>query len=161
MAAGIVQMKGGEEAFRIRARRVSKGVRLDIKVHQAIEDLISDWCDGGDALRSLSYWGDGWSAAEPETDLKVRDLRIPTLYPITQIGEGLNCAPTRQGQYLANLAWLRIVGVSQGISIVVQGVFSLEEIQKWLKTVREDFDRIFQKELASFDIELQALVKER
>lgn len=60
----------------------------------------------------------------------------------------------------ANLSFIRTVGLSEGITYCIRGVFSLESIQKWIEETKVHLQKFYTQYLKPVDIEFVISTRE-
>lgn len=134
MAEDLTCIKRGETPIQGRLTRSSKGLRLSIKAHPLIEQLLREWSTH-EAI-SVGTLGREWFPSDKEP-FQVWSLNQslgpqlfgPALYyridqpgtPLIKIGDGMTTI---------NISFLRLIGISEGTgkTFDIKGVYSKDYI---------------------------------
>lgn len=124
--------KRGEVIIQTALRRTMKGVRLAVKVHPTIEELLRRW--GQDSHESVLVYGRHWVPTRGEDALRVWLIGSTDTehsynggsYSLEGVGQ-----PLVSRDSVLNLSFLRLVGASEGagMSFFLSDVYSTEELK--------------------------------
>jgi hypothetical protein len=128
----------GEQCARVSLKRNRKGLRVTVKAHEALEDLMRAWAGGHAA--GVSAGGRYWQAIDEEP---LRAYPIPDSIQTMESAGGryrmdLVGQPLMGSDGVLNLAFLRLAGVSSpaGLTFQVVGVFSDKELRNIAEAIR-------------------------
>lgn len=119
----------------INVRRVPRGLRMSIKVHPSVEAAIKALGDGKQ-IRANTH-GRLWKDAPLAWTLTDAEAARGQDYGLERLGWSL----LDEG-YL-NLSFLRLVGVSEGVTFDVEGVYSQEFITDLVRRVQQGMKSLY------------------
>lgn len=159
--------KQNEHLVNITLHRSRKGLSMTIRAIPAIEDLMREWGTG--ERQPVLAHGRNWIAPEGSV-LEVWQLSqaigpLPYdggVYSIERPGqllivEGVSL-DGRSTSEVINLSFLRLVGLSEGVTFKIAGVYTpdwLEEVGTKIKKATSRFWRTYMKD-ATIDVQLIA-----
>jgi hypothetical protein len=129
-------IKRGETILQYRYRRTIKGLKVWMKAHSLIEELIKEWTAKDAAEQAITTrlinYGRQWTGEDLRVYELVRGLEPRSFgdgeYTLADPGQEL--IQSRSG--MVNLGFLRLVGISSqdGVTFTVDGVYSPGEIKR-------------------------------
>lgn len=158
--------KRGEQIFSLSFRRTDGRVKVIVKAHEVIEDLMRSW-GSGERGAVIDFGGRNWVSPTP---LEVWDLS-PKMAQLLPYGEGYYTINEPGGELFlsdngirhgaaVNISFLRIVGVSEGVEFEVPGVHSLSFLKETQNRVNGAVKRLYTDFLLPVDLTLQINTQE-
>lgn len=156
-----VVMKNGDIALEARISRSTSGVRLRIQAHPAVEGLIRGWGQGRPSVPL-----EGWTV-EGQTNPYCHAPQYPlgaVAFPLGQyrmdlLGGHLLTPGANGALPTLNLSFLRIIGISQGITLYHNGVYSTDALATIANGVKLAVRDLCRHYLAPVDIGVTLTVK--
>lgn len=167
MSDGVVA-KRGEEVFIISFRRLSGTIRVYVKAHPTLENLMKSWGSGVSGS-IYDFGGRNWIFPPPGPE--VWDISaIPVVnrqyqdgyYTLFTPGHELYQETQLNGLQggLVNISYLRLVGISQGIEFELAGVHSVGWLQDCQRRSTAAVKRLYIDYLLPIDLTAQVVTQE-
>lgn len=158
--------KRGEQIFSLSFRRTDGRVKVIVKAHEVIENLMRSW-GSGERGAVVDFGGRNWISPTP---LEVWDLS-PKMAVVLPYADGYYTLNDPGGELFVlehgvrgtnavNISFLRIVGVSEGIEFEVPGVHSLSFLKETQNRVNGAVKRLYTDFLLPVDLTLQINTQE-
>lgn len=165
-------LKRGETVIYTRFTRSKGGIRLFIKTHPSIEDLMQGWAQG-EKVSIAEYGGRNWKPIDPKTKLMVwhipnkkEPVNLGTFQStISNPGGPLWRTPKEVGAGTnvgeVNFSFIRLVGVGEpeGVSFDINGAHSLEYLKDLNSKFKDAGKRFFQDYLLPVDLSVSVITQ--
>lgn len=163
--------KRGENIFNLSFRRLNGRVRVHVKAHPSIEELLKSW-GAGVSSPIIDFGGRNWIFEGPSPEVWDLDERYArdqsygdgyfTLglpgHDLYQERDGLARGPSVQP--LVNISFLRIVGISHGTEFELAGVHSMSYLLEVQQKIQKAVKRVYQDYLLPIDLTVQLNTQE-
>lgn len=160
--------KGGELLLQTQIVRNKNGVNVTVRASSAIEDMMATM--SGDATpQDVAMFHRYWKS---ERDLQVYALAADLAglkgtsarmaYRLDRPGQPLDLPPERGllGTSVVNLSFLRLVGVSGGITFTVNQVYSRDGVADLCKKLEEATRHFYIQYLKPVDMRIMVMTQE-
>lgn len=139
----------GENCAHVHLFRDSRGLRVSVKAHVALEEFMKNLGDG--RSQPVDAYSKLWqSVTTPTGTLDVynaRDYGVQSeTYRLDRPGQALSL-----DHQIVNLSFLRIVGVSQGVTFRIRGPFSRPEVDNLQDELTEAIEELYKTYIKPVD----------
>ena len=136
-------LKSGDKAISTVVRRTSKGLELNVRLHEAVEEFFR--ASAMEEILSIDLFGRKWISS---TRLEVYDLpeslkeAVPisdkSFYRLDRPGSDLT-GTNSMGQRYINMSFIRLVGASSdaGVTFLVNGVYEKDDVVNLASLITE------------------------
>lgn len=163
----VMVAKRGETVLQMAIRRGPKGLRIKVKAHALVEELMRSWAprlDNGEVEEvSPSDYGRYWKGLEgnltayrPAEGTGVFTFR-DGLYTLNALGQ-----PIKDNQGVLNLSFLRLKGISEGtgVTFYISGIYSDAEARKIKDLIEAAAGKFYSDYLLPVEMELTIMTQE-
>lgn len=158
----IEVIKSGGAMVRVGLLRTKDGLLLSPWIHPAMEELLRSW--GNEEMLDVGLYGRGWTVPAGDPPMRIWNL---TQDPgVMKVGDA-SFAINRPGRSISeggvlNLAFLRIVGASEGIgrAFLIKGVYTPEFIQDLGRSIANASARFYSLWMRPINISVTVSIQE-
>ena len=136
-------LKSGDKAISTVVRRTTKGLELNVRLHEAVEEFFR--ASAGEEIVPIDLFGRKWLSPEklqvydlPESMKDVVAISEKAYYRLDRPGSDL-VGTNSMGQHYINMSFVRLVGASggAGVTFCVSGVFEKDDVVTLARAITE------------------------